>query len=161
MKNTKKRFVSISLALSLLTIVFGIQNVSSAQGSNAIHNRIVGLWDVQVTPRNCSTGEPLGTFPALHKYELGGTGQVVPASNPTSYSAHMTIWEHVGKDDYEMVVKMFRFDGSGNNIGWAVIRNSINIGNGFYSGSGVARFYDIAGNQVGMSCPTFEGTRFQ
>ncbi|HSI87912.1 MAG TPA: hypothetical protein VK918_02585 [Pyrinomonadaceae bacterium] len=169
MKNTKEKFLSIGLALMLLTLAPGIQNGAFGQDefvgrdphSNAIHSRIVGVWDVQVTGRNCITEEPISSFPAMHKYELGGTGQVVPATNPASYSAHMTIWEHVRKDDYLMTVKMFRFDAAGNYIGWVVIRNSINITNGVYSGYGVAQFYDIAGNEVGMVCPTFEGTRFE
>ncbi len=169
MKNTKATFLSIGLALMLLTVAPGLQTSVFAQGelvvpnprTSAIHSRIVGVWDVQVTALNCITGEPISSFPAMHKYELGGTGQVVPATNPTSFSAHMSIWEHVRRDDYLMTVKMFRFDAAGNNIGWVVIRNSINISDEVYSGAGVAIFYDTAGNAIGMSCPSFEGSRFQ
>ena len=92
--------------------------------TNARHSRIVGLWDVDVVIDNCS-GITVGSFRAMHKYELGGTGQIVPATNPTSLSEHSMIWSHVRGDDYRTVVKMFRFDTNGQYIGWIVIRNEV------------------------------------
>jgi hypothetical protein len=133
-----------------------------ARGDDDRPDKIVGVWDVAVTVRSCVNGAALFTFPALHKYELGGTGQVVPATNPAALSPHVTVWKRVGKNLYQMSVKMFRFDASGNNIGWAVIRNDVAInedGSG-YAGSGRAETFDASGNSLGTSCPTFVGTRF-
>jgi hypothetical protein len=148
--------------LLLLGLVGGTQTVVSAQSVEAHRNRIVGLWDVQVTVKNCSTGATLGSFPALHKYELGGTGQVVPATNLAGLSAHMTVWSHVRDNRYRMTVKMFRFDSSGNNIGWAVIKNNIAINEDAtgYAGLGRAEVFDSNGNSLGTSCAEFTGTRF-
>jgi hypothetical protein len=109
----------IGIAAALLIGTFVTQATTYAQvgqdpQSNARNSRIVGLWDVQVTNTICATGATLTTFPALHKFELGGTGQVVPSTNPTGLSAHMMIWSHVESNDYLMAVKMFRFDAVGN-----------------------------------------------
>lgn len=163
--NRLKRVVGI--AAPLLIVTFVMQATAYAQigpdpKTIARHSRIVGLWDVQVTVNNCATGAPLASFLALHKYEFGGTGQVVPATNPAGLSAHMMTWSHVGGNDYQMAVKMFRFDGTGNSIGWVIILNEVSINEDAdeYSGSGIAEIFDPAGNLVGGSCPSFVGTRF-
>jgi hypothetical protein len=148
--------------LALLMLVGGMRTIVSAQSVNARHNRIVGLWDVQVTVFNCSTGVPLSNFRAVHKYELGGTGQVVPATNPAVLSAHMSIWSYVQQNDYRLAFKMFRFDPAGNSIGWIIVKNNVAINEDAteYAGSGQAEIFDSNGNSVGTTCPTFTGTRF-
>ena len=160
----KKTFLKSILrtVLALLMLVGGMRTIVSAQSVNARHDRIVGLWDVQVTVFDCSTGTPLSNFRGLHKYELGGTGQVVPATNPATLSAHMSVWSYVEKNDYQLAFKMFRFDGAGNYIGWIIVRNDVAINEDAteYSGSGQAEIFDSNGNSVGTTCPTFTGTRF-
>ena len=54
------------------------------------------------------------------------------------------------------------FDGNGNYIGWTVVTSEVSLSDDAneYTGSGVAQFFDPAGNPVGGSCPTFTGTRF-
>lgn len=132
------------------------------QKPNARQHRIVGLWDVDVTITRCDNGAPLFTFPALHKYELGGTGQIVPATDPTALSAHMMTWNYAGNDDYQAAAKMFRFDEGGNYIGWVILNNEVSLSqNGNeYVGSGTAEFFNTAGVLVGASCPNFVATRF-
>jgi hypothetical protein len=135
-----------------------------AQGGtsvNALQNRIVGLWDVQVSISPCGGGDPVGGFSALHKFELGGTGQVVPATNPAALSAHMLIWEHLGGNDYHWFVKFFRFT-NGVATAYNVIEGLVSISEDgtMYGGSGVASSYDLDGNYLGSSCPSFTGSRF-
>ena len=170
-KKMKRTFLkSISrTVLALLMLVGGMQTIVWAESVNAPHNRharhnrIVGLWDVQVTVFNCRTGVALANFRGLHKYELGGTGQVVPASNPAALSAHMSIWSHVQENDYQLTFKMFRFDAAGKNVGWVIVKNNVAIDEDAteYTGSGQSESFDSNGNSVGTSCPTFTGTRFQ
>jgi len=154
--------LSLQAAVVFL-LVAGAGTVVPAQVSNGVPNWIVGVWDVQVTVRNCLTRDPIASWRGLHKYELGGTGQIVPSTNPAGLSAHVSTWEPVGKNLYKMNFKMFRFDGSGNNIGWAVVKNDIVLSEDgtLYAGSGKAEFFDINGNLQGSSCPEFSGTRFQ
>ncbi len=124
-------------------------------------NKIVGLWEVDVAIENCITGDPAGAFKAMHQYHMGGTGHVVPATNPASLSAHLAVWDHVRRNDYRQVVKFYRFDPTGAPVGSTVIRNEITINQAGteYFGSGVADFYDLGGNYQFSSCPSFIGTR--
>ncbi len=153
----------LTTALALLMWVSSMQTNLWSDSVNSRNDRIVGVWDVQVTIFNCSTGAQLFTFRGLHKYELGGTAQVVPATNPTALSAHMGIWNHLEGNNYQLVFKMFRYDGAGNNIGWQIGRFNITTDGDatLYAGSGKAEVFDADGNLVGTSCPTLTGSRFQ
>ena len=156
-----------SMTLGALIGVFGAQAPTQAgvgpdPNDNGRHSRIVGLWDVTATITRCDNGATLFSFPAMHKYELGGTGQVVPATDPGALSAHMLAWSYAGDDQYQWVMKMFRFDGVGAYIGWVEVTSDVSIdADGFeLEGAGIARFYDTAGNVVAASCPVLTGTRF-
>ena len=147
--------------LVALFLLLGMQTLVSAD--TKARNRIVGVWETQVTILNCSTGDPIANFRGLNKYELGGTGQVVPATNPAALSAHMSIWSYVSGNDYQLAFKMFRFDAAGNYIGWVIVRFNVAINDEAteLTASGLAELFDSNGNSVGMSCPTFNGTRFR
>lgn len=147
----------------LSMLVGGIETFSSAQIAGTSPARIVGVWDVKVTVLDCSSGVPMFEFPALHKYELGGTAQAVTTANPAAQSAQVGVWSPAPKGQFQVAFKVFQFNGSGNNIGWTVVRNTVAVsedGNQ-YAGSGQATVYDLNGNPLGASCPTFTGTRFK
>lgn len=161
-----KRWVGVlGFAVSVVIVTVATHQAAFAQigpdpRTNARHSRIVGIWDVEVVVDDCFGGT-VAEFRGLHKYELGGTGQVVPATNPVGLSEHSMIWSHVRGNEYRVAVKMFRFE-NGVNVGWIVINNEVSINEAAdeYVGSGVARIYNSAGVQVGQSCPSFIGTRF-
>lgn len=146
----------------LFTSLTASAQVGAEPRTSARPDRIVGLWDVQVAVANCAGGPTFATFPALHKYELGGTGQVVPGTSPAALSAHMMVWTHLGDNDYLARFKMYRFDAAGNRIGWIVATNEVSIDakTNEYTGSGVAEVFDNDGNFLMASCPSFTGTRF-
>ncbi|GEM_PF-2285799 len=164
--NIRRKLGTVSL---LLTLVVGVQPMTSAQvvdahhNNNARRNRIVGVWDAQIGNFDCSTGTQLASFRGLHKYELGGTAQVVPATNPALLSAHVGIWRHVRGNNYQLTFKIFRFDAGGNNVGWNVVKFNVALnedGSG-EAGSGQSEVFDANGNLLATTCPTFTGTRFQ
>lgn len=160
--NRMNRVFGLTSLLIISLVLMQTTLYASDSNSDARKDRIVGLWDVEVAIANCVTGAPMGSFLALHKFELGGTGQVVPTSSPTALSAHMMIWNHVQKDDYEMSVKFYRFSPTGTFIGWVVLTNDVSIDKSanYYSGSGVAEFFDADGIFQFASCPSLVGTRF-
>ena len=158
---------AVGIATTLLIALFLTHSEVSAHAAKDLKikarpSRIVGLYDVDVVVADCATGATVASFRAMHKYELGGTGQVVPATSPVGLSEHSMIWSHVRGNDDRNAVKMFRFDTAGNNIGWIIIRNDVSIsGDGnSYSGYGVAEIFNSAGVWLAASCPSFAGTRF-
>ena len=160
--NEKSKHAGILLTgiVSLLAASVGV--ASSNPLTNAEGSRIVGVWDVSVTLYNCVTGAQGPTFPALHKYELGGTGQVEPAGSSPANPLHLMVWEYLGKGQYSASIKFFRYDQSGV-IGTTVISNVVWLDKDGtqYSGSGIAELFDLDGNKVGVAgCPSLSGTRF-
>ncbi len=153
---------SAALTVMLLTSFAASAEVSADSRTNARPNRIVGLWDVQVSVASCAGGPAFATFPALHQYALGGTGQIVPSTDPSLLSDHLMVWKHLGGNNYLSRFKMYRFDANGIMIGWTEVTNEVSINNNAtqYSGSGMAEVYDSNGNFLMASCPYFTGTRF-
>ena len=153
------KIVGIVLFLTILT---ASAQVSAAANTNARPDRIVGLWDVQVAVASCAGGPTFVTFSALHKFELGGTGQIVPDGNPALTSAHMMVWTHLEGNNYLSRFKMFRYDANGSTLGWTVLTSEVSINEDAteYAGSGMAEVFDNDGNFLMASCPSFTGTRF-
>jgi len=166
MKRSLSRKRLATAILSVLTLASATAQAQAGPdpNSNSRHSRIVGVWDVQVSTFDCATGAPRGGFASIHSYARGGTGQVVPAGNPTGLSAHMMVWSYAGKDEYVAAIKFFRYDAAGTPIGYTVINNvlSLNEAADGFIGEGQADFYDMAGIPVPpvTLCPESVGTRF-
>ena len=155
----------ITGALAIALLATSLPNLAAA-GSNPLANaqgsRIVGVWSVTVDLYNCDTGAYVASFPAMHKFELGGTGQVVPAGNSPAVPAHMMVWEYLGNNTYSSIFKFFRYNASGV-IGTTVLTNEVWISDDGteYGGSGISELYDLDGNLIGVAgCPSIFGTRF-
>jgi len=148
--------------LFLLVLGSGMLPQASAQSMKTYPEKIVGVWDVQVTNLDCSSRTTLASFGGLHKYELGGTAQVVPATNPALLSAHVGIWRHIRGNNYQLTFKMFRFDAAGNNTGWNVVKFNVALNKDATAeaGTGQSEIFDPDGNLLATTCPTFTGTRF-
>jgi hypothetical protein len=159
------RIIGIVTALSigiLATYGAAFAEAGSNPLANAKGSGIVGVWDVTVDVYNCNSGAYITSFPAMHKFELGGTGQVVPAGDSPIGPVHMMVWEYLGDNTYSSVIKFFRYD-AGGLIGTAVLTNEVWISEDGteYGGSGISKLYDLDGNQVGIAgCPSLSGTRF-
>lgn len=154
--------VSTVLFGTLFTPLIASAQPGAEQRLNARQDRIVGVWDIQVTVANCVNGTTLFAFPALHQYQFGGTGQVVPASDPAANSAHMMSWTHLSGNDYLSRFKFYRFDAAGMRTGWTVGTNEVSVDENanVYSGTGIVEVFDNNGNLQFASCPSFIGTRF-
>ncbi len=159
------RFMGFASALLIGTLLTqGTATAATDPGRSLKdrQSRIVGVWDVEVVVSNCETNATLFTFLAMHSYTAGGTGQVVPATNPANTSAHMMIWRHIAGNTYQMAFKMYRYDANGVAVGWTVVSNEVSINNNAteYVGGGVAEAFDLNGNFQFASCPAFTGARF-
>ncbi|HKS76621.1 MAG TPA: hypothetical protein VJQ82_25630 [Terriglobales bacterium] len=150
-----------TLFLSLVLII-SVDPLASAQTVKTRPDGIVGVWDAQINNLDCNTGALLASFRGLHKYELGGTAQVVPATNPALLSAHVGTWRHVQGSNYQLSIKMFRFDTAGNSVGWNVVKFNVAINKDgtAEAGSGQSEVFDSDGNSLATTCPQFTGTRF-
>jgi hypothetical protein len=66
----------------MLVLGFGLTDMARAQDSGS-QNGLEGTWRLQVTVRDCNTGQPLRpTFPGLFAVAKGGTATIIiPGAN--------------------------------------------------------------------------------
>ncbi|MDH4124563.1 MAG: hypothetical protein OEW64_03905 [Gammaproteobacteria bacterium] len=103
--NKYSKYFGVLLSGILPVLASSAVFASSNPLSNAKGSRIVGVWDVSVTVFNCDTGAQGPTFPALHKYELGGTGQLEPAGSSPVNPLHLVVWEYLGANQFSANAK--------------------------------------------------------
>ena len=71
-RNSKKFGASGGTAALVLAAMFFLGSGLTARAQSA-DDRLEGAWRLQVTVRNCQTGEALRTFSALFTFAKGGT----------------------------------------------------------------------------------------
>lgn len=138
----------------------GVEKAELSKGNKAIE----GTWQLQVTPRNCLTGDPIATFPSLVTYAGGGTSISTTSSlSPALNYPGQGVWQYVGNQRYTGGFMFFRFNSSGTFIGTQKITQEIEYDGALDQLNITATFevLDSGGNVVGTGCATAVGTRFE
>ena len=69
---------------------------------------------MQVTVRDCNTGQALRTFPAVFTFSKGGTATVITAGQlPSLATPGLGVWRHTQDHDYSAVTDAFVFSPAG------------------------------------------------
>ena len=125
-------------------------------------NKIEGVWDAQVTFRNCATGAALFTGQSLVAYARGGVvTNITQGAAPSGRYPGLGVWHHVSGRDYQSTFKEFRYNPDGTFAGKIIV--VVNITHELddtLTTSAVGRFYDAAGQVTATICPTGVGVRF-
>jgi len=168
----KSKFVIAFAVISALTIAASIVSAQDVQNqlsstSTTIPRTIEGVWRTVVTPRNCQTGEPVGSLRGLFTFNEGGTMSeygIGPGSSPALRSPGHGVWrrEH-GWQEYSFAFTYYRYNASGVFIGSQKVTAALELGasaNEFASRS-VIEVFDVNDNLIGAGCATAAGTRFE
>ncbi len=129
MKNTFLKTIGTILAALMLAMLAQIsvsaQNKSDDEESSVQieenlsvqdgHDRkLEGSWNIQVTRRNCQTGEALVTFPTMTTFMSGGTMQDYGiALAPTGRGPSHGVWRHQSGRRYSAAFQFFLFGADG------------------------------------------------
>ena len=160
---TKQRTLALTVAMmtaATMTIV---------AGQEANERTIVGAWQTVVTPRNCQTGQPVGsaTLRGLFTFHDGGTMSefgVAPGSSPALRSPGHGVWQREqGWQEYSFAFTHYRYDASGVLIGSQEVSGTLELGpdpDEFTTRSTV-EVVDPNDNLLGTFCATAAGTRFE
>jgi hypothetical protein len=154
-----------------LVLVGGSQTLASAQSVKARHNRIVGVWEVMVTPRDCTTGDPIpsAAFESLFTFHQDGTMLVSFRNNTLALerTAAHGLWRRDyghGWSDYLFKFVHLRrslatglFAGKQESSGTLVLSES---GDEFTT-EGSTIVFTTGGTPGTPSCSTSVGTRFK
>jgi hypothetical protein len=123
-----------------------------------------GSWNIQVTRRNCQTGEALATFPTMSTFMQGGTMQDYGVMfAPTGRGPGHGVWSSQSARSFTSAFQFFLFAPDGSYSGRQVIRREIelNRSGSEYTATGSVTVFNTAGTAVATICTTETGTRFE
>lgn len=126
--------------------------------------RIEGTWRVQLTVRNCQTGQPLRTFPALFIFGNGGTLSFTTAGQPPAVSTPgVGVWGHTGGNNYSAVAETFVFSPAGVWIQTHRLTRAIELSSDAneFTETVALQIVDTNGNLIATGCGTSAGRRFE
>jgi hypothetical protein len=157
------RWTTALVLAGVLVPGFGLTAVARAQGSS--DNGLEGAWRLQVTVRDCNTGQPLRpTFPAVFTFAKGGAATGITGGQPPSlFTPQLGIWRHTQGHIYTAVTEAFVFSAAGALIQTHRFMRAIQVsvdGNSFTDQIAL-QILDAAGNPIATGCGTTVASRME
>ena len=140
------------------------QGLESGKQSNSRARKLEGTWRVQVTLRNCQTGVPLRTFPALLTFARGGTlTETTTAFSPAMRSPGHGFWNHTRGRSFLAASDAFLFNPAGLWTGTQRITQGIEIGSDpdQLESTASVEIFDTLGNLTATGCATAVASRME
>ena len=126
---------------------------------------IIGVWTMEVTLRNCATGDPLpgvAPFPASNTFHRGGTMTEFGARfSPALRGVGQGVWKRTGRYTFESHFFFYRFDAAGTFVGSQDVRRTIQLSadGAWLSATAAVEITDISGVVIARGCATEDGAR--
>ena len=129
--------------------------------------RLVGAWQVTLTPYICETGVPLppaAAFDSLIIFDVGGTmteANSNPRFQPGQRSSGLGYWTRTEGQTFDVVFEAFvQFTGGNYTQGRQRVAQDLELVDGDHWNSiGVVTFTDVAGSPVSAGCVRAVGVR--
>jgi hypothetical protein len=137
---------------------------SEGAGSHQGHQGLQGAWRLQVTVRDCQTGQVQRTFPALATFAKGGTLTLTTAGQiPALFTTQLGVWRHTDDRNYSAVSEGFAFSPAGAWITTNRFTRAIEIDydRDEFTDTIALEIFDTSGNVIARGCGSTVGTRFK
>jgi hypothetical protein len=163
---SKKILKVVGGAILTILMVAGFAQVwvSGQEVNGQSEKGLTGSWDVQVTIRDCASGTPLISFPAMMTYHQGGT-MTEAANDATALrrTGGQGVWAFQFERRYSAAFHFFRYNGDGSYAGTTKIRKRLEVSKSGTSYSATTTFdlLDASGTTTASGCATEAGTRFE
>jgi hypothetical protein len=97
---------------------------------DSTYPKLEGTWRVQVTLRDCQSGNPAApAFPALASFARGGTMTTADGGmNPSRRGSGHGVWAHMGGRTYRAVTEAFLYGPTGELTGTQRLTQVIELG---------------------------------
>jgi hypothetical protein len=120
-----------------------------------------GAWRVTVTIRNCQTGMPMRTVPALNTFVPGGS--MFETANGFFRSPSHGTWQKIAGHDYTATFMFFTFNPDGSWLGSNKITRTITLSGDHQTFTAIASFgvFDANGKLITTGCATETAERFE
>lgn len=162
----RKQIVKVigGASLAILMLAVFVQVRVRAQGQNQGEPTLVGSWNLQVTLRDCQSGTPFVSFPAMMTYNLGGTTQQTapPAPGAVFLPGH-GVWSHETGGGYSGAFQFFSINPDGSVATKTIVRSAIRLGRdgNSYASTETSETLNANGDLMFRGCSTSTATRFE
>lgn len=166
-RNLKRFVASGGTAVLVLAgmLVLGSRLTARAHSEDArSHNGLEGTWRVQLTVRDCQTGQAQRTFPALFAFAKGGTLTYTTAGLPPGLSTPgYGIWRPTDDHTYSAVTEAFVFSPVGAWIQTHRLTRAIELDNDAdeFTDTVTLEIFDTNRNLIVTGCATSAARRFE
>ena len=162
---TSRLTTTFALTLGLLLAVCIPQFSAAGQGENKGEaKKLEGTWVVDVTLRNCQTGDAIRSFQGLTTFVRGGQMlETANASSPALRSPGHGTWRGSHGQRYTSAFMFFRFNPDGTYAGTQKVTGNAEIGENpdEFNGTSTIEIFNPAGGLVATACVTQKGRRFE
>jgi len=175
--SSKRRASALAIGVGIALLAWGLSTRAaladdSPEAESSSSSRIVGVWGVTVTLRDCATGAPLGPpFPSLLTFEDGGT--ISESTGALGFAPNQRTEGHgvrkLTKRKYsQRTIALLRFETQpqppvpGFLAGWQVIDQTITMSDrDHFTSEGTGDFYNAQGELYRAGCSSAVGERFE
>jgi hypothetical protein len=153
----------IVATIAAVAFIFAAGVSAQPEDTQAEARTIEGTWRVQITLRDCTSGQPLRSpFPALASFARGGTVTTADGGlSPASRTTGLGVWSHSTGGTYTAVTEAFLFAPTGVNTGTQRITQHIEFDRyeGTFEATINSTVLDTQGNVFAVGCATSVGQR--
>ncbi len=159
----RKRVLRISAMIAL--VMAGTQMVVSAQEPGGAENSrrkapdIEGVWTVNVTIRDCQTGDAIRSLRALNLFIHDGS--LTETAVNVLRTPSVGIWKHLEGQTYASIFTFFRYKPDGTFASRAKVTRTIELkdNGGEFTSSGTVEDFDADNTLISTACETETATR--
>ena len=154
--------LTLALALAATQLSASAQEESGKLSSG--NGKIVGVWDVRVTRRDCQTGDALGVnSPVMNMFNRGGTLLETSSGSPTRRGPGLGTWQYIGGGSYSAVFRFYRFNADGSFAGTRRVARTIELSQDAneFNAAATDELFDASGNLFQTGCATETATRLE
>lgn len=156
--------MALTLVLALTATRLSAAPEEESAKLSSGNGKIVGVWDVRVTRRDCQTGDSLGVnSPVMNMFNYGGTLVETSSGSPTRRGPGLGTWEYDGRQRYKAVFRFFRFNIDGSYAGIRRVSRTIELDQDLNEFTAIAtdELFDVNGNLFQTGCATEAATRLE
>jgi hypothetical protein len=147
----------------MLFLGSGLTARAQSEGNNT-QRGLEGAWRLQLTVRDCNTGQELRAFPAVFTFAKGGTASVITAGQlPSLATSGLGAWRHTRGHNYSAVTDAFIFSPAGVWIQTHRLTRAIEVsidGDAFTDTVGL-EIFDTNDNLIVTGCATSVASRLK
>jgi len=155
---------TVALALTAMLVLMSGLTAKAQSERAGSHQGLQGAWRLQLTVRDCQTGQVQRTFPALATFAKGGTLTLTTAGQiPAQFTTQLGVWRHTDDHRHSAVAEVFIFSPAGAWIQIHRLTRAIELDDDRdeFTDTVALEIFDTSGNLIARGCGTSVGSRFK